>query len=377
MNKKSALLPVIPLLLNLCSFSSYAAGTDPESAPPPSSAAQFTINAFCEDTSWIPQNCSSYYYTFIDLDFDGSLEMIAGTYKKTENEMTSQYKIFKADPEKSEIICLENTFSDSESYDVFEPDNISLYFTNEGGTYFSSDTFIKNSRETLVTSGEIVISENKASQKDKFGALSYSQGKAIKTTFYNISDSKNFSTISEDDYNSLLSQNYSKNNKMKLSYKIQPMTDYDKMNQESIKSELEYVYESFEYRKQLRELDLGDVNGDDTVDPKDATEILIDYANTILGSSSRLSYETADANDDGIIDSKDASTILLYSADKILDPDIGSFYIYLNKRHTPSSAAENISPSLPEIPTETSQELTSENDTVAQLPVHEKQQKIC
>lgn len=62
----------------------------------------------------------------------------------------------------------------------------------------------------------------------------------------------------------------------------------------------------------------GDANGDGTIDSKDASVILADYAKSLLGKKPELDLNIADINDDGIVDSKDATRILVYSAKKIL-----------------------------------------------------------
>lgn len=62
---------------------------------------------------------------------------------------------------------------------------------------------------------------------------------------------------------------------------------------------------------------LGDVNGDGKVDSKDAVQILVDYANSIVTGKSSLDLAVADTNGDSKIDSKDAVQILVYYANYI------------------------------------------------------------
>lgn len=60
---------------------------------------------------------------------------------------------------------------------------------------------------------------------------------------------------------------------------------------------------------------LGDPNGDGTVDAKDASFVLVEYAKLSTGSESSLTEAqkaAADINKDGKVDAKDASTILAY-----------------------------------------------------------------
>ena len=64
-------------------------------------------------------------------------------------------------------------------------------------------------------------------------------------------------------------------------------------------------------------LSQADVNSDGSVDAKDATVVLSDYAQSIASNATVLTPEIADANDDGVIDSKDATLILVYYADEI------------------------------------------------------------
>lgn len=63
----------------------------------------------------------------------------------------------------------------------------------------------------------------------------------------------------------------------------------------------------------------GDVNGDGTIDSKDASMILVDYANALLGKKSEIDAKLADINGDGAVDSKDATALLVYYAKAILD----------------------------------------------------------
>lgn len=67
---------------------------------------------------------------------------------------------------------------------------------------------------------------------------------------------------------------------------------------------------------------LGDVNSDGKIDAKDATVILVDAANTILGKKSTADKSAADVNKDGKIDAKDATVILRYAAEKMLGRDV-------------------------------------------------------
>lgn len=61
-----------------------------------------------------------------------------------------------------------------------------------------------------------------------------------------------------------------------------------------------------------------DPNDDGIIDSKDATDILIDYANFIADpKSKRLTIDEADSNNDKIVDAKDATNILVYFANKI------------------------------------------------------------
>ena len=64
-------------------------------------------------------------------------------------------------------------------------------------------------------------------------------------------------------------------------------------------------------------VDLGDANGDGSVDAKDASFILVAYAKASTGSEDGLTdtqREAADVNTDGKVDAKDASAILAYYA---------------------------------------------------------------
>ncbi len=62
---------------------------------------------------------------------------------------------------------------------------------------------------------------------------------------------------------------------------------------------------------------LGDVNGDGSVDSKDAVQVLVDYANSIVSGKSSLDLAVADTNKDSKVDSKDAVQILVYYANSI------------------------------------------------------------
>lgn len=64
---------------------------------------------------------------------------------------------------------------------------------------------------------------------------------------------------------------------------------------------------------------LGDANGDGNVDAKDATAILVDYANKLSNESykSVIIEDVADYNQDGAIDAKDATAILVYYANSL------------------------------------------------------------
>ena len=71
------------------------------------------------------------------------------------------------------------------------------------------------------------------------------------------------------------------------------------------------------YFKKDGELPLGDVNGDDKVDAKDASAILVEYSKMSTGGDGEMTAaqkSAADVNGDDKVDAKDASSILAYYA---------------------------------------------------------------
>ena len=79
---------------------------------------------------------------------------------------------------------------------------------------------------------------------------------------------------------------------------------------------------------------IGDLNADKAVDAKDATMILISFANSILSKEAdtginREQTYVGDVNSDGATDSKDATCILVYYAHSISDDSFGSFEDYI------------------------------------------------
>lgn len=64
-------------------------------------------------------------------------------------------------------------------------------------------------------------------------------------------------------------------------------------------------------------LSLGDVNGDNIIDGRDATDVLTEYAKTSTGQTATFNssqQEVADVNKDNVVDGRDATTILTYYA---------------------------------------------------------------
>lgn len=62
---------------------------------------------------------------------------------------------------------------------------------------------------------------------------------------------------------------------------------------------------------------LGDVNGDNIIDGRDASDVLSYYAITSTGGkfdNNSFKTENADFNEDGVLDGRDASAILAYYA---------------------------------------------------------------
>jgi hypothetical protein len=65
------------------------------------------------------------------------------------------------------------------------------------------------------------------------------------------------------------------------------------------------------------DLNIGDVDGNNMIDGRDATAILTEYARTSAGqavSFSKAQVKAADLNKDGIVDGRDASAVLSYYA---------------------------------------------------------------
>lgn len=74
-------------------------------------------------------------------------------------------------------------------------------------------------------------------------------------------------------------------------------------------------------------VNLGDVNGDNKIDSKDAVLILKDYAENLAGKSTTIDKTVADVNVDNNVDSKDAVWILRYYANTLTgyEKDISEF----------------------------------------------------
>ena len=72
---------------------------------------------------------------------------------------------------------------------------------------------------------------------------------------------------------------------------------------------------------------LGDVNGDNKIDSKDAVLVLKDYAENLAGKSTTIDKTIADVNVDNNVDSKDAVWILRYYANTLTgyEKDISEF----------------------------------------------------
>ena len=65
----------------------------------------------------------------------------------------------------------------------------------------------------------------------------------------------------------------------------------------------------------IKIIKMGDVNSDDLIDARDASEVLTYYAKTSAGGKSTLANSSAaDVNSDKVVDGRDASTILAYYA---------------------------------------------------------------
>lgn len=72
---------------------------------------------------------------------------------------------------------------------------------------------------------------------------------------------------------------------------------------------------------------LGDVNGDNKIDSKDAVLVLKDYAENLAGKSTTIDKTVADVNANNNVDSKDAVWILRYYANTLTgyEKDISEF----------------------------------------------------
>ena len=67
--------------------------------------------------------------------------------------------------------------------------------------------------------------------------------------------------------------------------------------------------------KYIPSLKLGDVNADQMIDARDASDILAYYANISSNKPTGVFYKgSADVNEDKVIDARDASDILSYYA---------------------------------------------------------------
>ena len=64
---------------------------------------------------------------------------------------------------------------------------------------------------------------------------------------------------------------------------------------------------------------MGDVDGNEIIDGRDASAILTSYARTSVGEKEEVDSILADFNFDGIVDGKDASAVLTYYSRSSVD----------------------------------------------------------
>lgn len=81
---------------------------------------------------------------------------------------------------------------------------------------------------------------------------------------------------------------------------------------------------------------LGDINGDGSIDSKDAVLVLNAYANELVNKESTVDASIGDVNSDGVVNSKDAVFILQYYANR-LTGYAGSLTDFISSR-TPDTA---------------------------------------
>lgn len=79
----------------------------------------------------------------------------------------------------------------------------------------------------------------------------------------------------------------------------------------------------------------GDINGDGVVDAKDATAILVEYANSIIGKKATIEIRLADTNGDGKITSLDATKVLIFTAEVIIGKTDEAFDEYCDVDFVP------------------------------------------
>ena len=263
--------------------------------------------------NWGPSVRYSSAITFIDLDFDGKLELIMqyGGGSMANCEADAFYfdgsKVCKADSDKKTANNkgFENGLTGY--YDTVNKEYVLL-----GNSYFRmsamegwSGNFVLNYKSNSITT-------------DYYSSMSFSSPiwePKPTYTYYNgaktYANSDGYSTISESQYNSI---NEAKllnlvNINMRREYIL--CEDWEDYTYSEKYEALEWAYDGFTYDK-FGEGKLGDVDGDDKVSVMDATAIQLHLASLSTIGDAHIGY--ADTDKDGSLSVMDATQIQLFLA---------------------------------------------------------------
>lgn len=252
-------LSLFILLGMLCACSSDSTSTADEAGT--TEAVETDAKIYLDNAAvWEVQSTSTWFgYMFIDLDFDGTLELVQST--REANSDNTVNKFFRLDKETKTVTEISCSDTDAVSIWNFEGgDYPQLYKDNTTGQlkYMVYD----NAREAATEGGS------------RIGELTYNETDGIKTrsmwgfqyasvdgtlegeftfTYLSYDENNKAQEISSDEYNKVLEDYESKNTNLGLKFKyIEQTTEsyvYSDLTAEEKLNVLEEAYNAFSYTK--------------------------------------------------------------------------------------------------------------------------------
>lgn len=187
-------------------------------------------------------------YGFLDLDFDGALELVCSDIKGTALFCTNYFYKVNLDTETVEKITAD--LGEQSDYSILNENFTKLYRRNSDDTcfYYCIDSLRLNAGNHSSTMGEVAYVNGNIEREAKFyEGLESSYVDGSSRDLFGYFESGEAKETTKEEYDKLISEYEKANTDLNLSFETILGVEFNEMNTEEQRSELLKMYNAFSY----------------------------------------------------------------------------------------------------------------------------------